>query len=236
MTLATLTQLETLALVFQGDNLKEKGGAGSLCSRTDERASSEGRQGLDLPDLEQVAGGDPEACERLMAALYPIVIRVIRSRLSLRLPEEDVAQEVFLKVFRKIGQYRGEVPIERWVARIAVTTCLNAMRAPRHRLEWRRADLSAEEDEALEKARSEDPMDDPGEAFAARELLGKLLESLSAKDRMVIEMLDLGGRTSAEAAVLLGTTSVALRVRAARARQRLKSHLKRLTGEDVEGS
>lgn len=186
-----------------------------------------------LPSLEDVAAGDPGACEQLMEALYPLVQRVVRGRLSLRVSEEDVVQEVFVKVFRKIGQYRREVPLERWVARIAVTTCLNAMRGRRWRLEWRRADLSAEEEAALDQTRA--PLDqvDPGEAVAARELLGKLLEQLSPKDRLVIEMLDLEGRTSEEAAQLLGTSAVAVRVRATRARRKLKTFLSELFDKET---
>ena len=40
-------------------------------------------------------------------------------------PEEDLCQMIFIKVFQKLSQFSGKVPLEHWVSRIAVNTCLN---------------------------------------------------------------------------------------------------------------
>src|SRR5215831_19377951 len=46
---------------------------------------------------------------------------------------EDVAQEVFLKVFRSLPSYRGDAPLEHWILRIATTTCQDELRRRRRR-------------------------------------------------------------------------------------------------------
>ena len=177
--------------------------------------------------------GDQRAAERLVAYLYPTVAKILRGRLPQHLGEEDIAQEVFVKMFAKLGQYRREVPLEHWVSRIAVTTCLNAVRGKRHRLELRRADLNEIEEALLDNRIESDSPEtrSPHEQVANKELLAKLLSHLSTKDRMIIEMIELEGRTSEEAASVLGISSIALRVRASRARAKLRRHVSTLLNE-----
>ncbi len=74
--------------------------------------------------LERVRQRDEEAARELVAHLYPLVIKIVRSHLPRRVAEEDLAQEIFLKVFANLDQYRGAVPFEHWVSRVAVSTCL----------------------------------------------------------------------------------------------------------------
>src|SRR5437763_7446935 len=102
-----------------------------------------------------------------MRASMALVVRAGRF-LPRRESGEDLAQEIFLKMFTNLEQYRGEVPLEHWVSRIAVNHCLNALRSQRSRPEWRWADLSSEQADALDAAlasASETP--DPGRAMAA---------------------------------------------------------------------
>ena len=90
-------------------------------------------------------------CRRcLVEYLYPTVIRIVRRHLPRRAAEEHLAQDIFVKMFAKLDQYRGEVPLEHWVSRIAVNHCLNALRAQKARPESRMADLSEDQMAALD--------------------------------------------------------------------------------------
>src|ERR1700722_3252941 len=100
--------------------------------------------------LERVRGRDEEAARTLFHHLYPLVIKVVRSHLPRRMGEEDLTQTVFMKVFANLNQYSGKAPLEHWVSRIAVNTCIKALRAEKARPELRRADMSVEEDEVLD--------------------------------------------------------------------------------------
>ena len=65
--------------------------------------------GLDLQQcIEGVRRRDAPAAHALVEHLYPLVIRIVRSHLPRRLAEEDLAQEVFLKLFSRFAQYREQ--------------------------------------------------------------------------------------------------------------------------------
>src|ERR1700735_3728613 len=107
--------------------------------------------GFDMPACwERVRGRDEEAARMLFHHLYPLVIKVVRSHLPRRVSEEDLTQTVFMKVFANLGQYSARAPFEHWVSRIAVNTCIKALRSEKVRPEWREADLSEEENSMLD--------------------------------------------------------------------------------------
>ena len=57
--------------------------------------------------LERVRRRDQAAARELVEHLYPLVIRIVRSHLPRRVAEEDLAQEIFLKMFTRLEQYKG---------------------------------------------------------------------------------------------------------------------------------
>jgi RNA polymerase sigma-70 factor (ECF subfamily) len=183
-------------------------------------------RGLDVAAcLARVRRGDDEAARQLVGHLYPLVLRIARAHRPRRVAEEDLAQDIFLKVFSRLDQYRGGVPFEHWVARIAVTTCLDQLRAQKRRPELRWADLSESEAQALESvtATAEEPH--PAAALSAREIVRKLLDCLSPQDRLVVTMLDLEERSLAEIRKMTGWNETLIKVRAFRARRKLRKHL-----------
>ncbi len=174
--------------------------------------------------LRKTREGDSDAAQALIESLYPLVMRIVRSHLPLRSAEEDLAQEVFVKVFSKLDQYeeRAGVPFQHWISRLAVRTCLDALRAERRRPELRMADLSAEEAawvEFLVKDQSAPPDAAPS---SAREVLQRLLSQLAPEDRTVIVWLDLEGKSVKEISQITGWNSSLVKVRAFRARRKLR--------------
>lgn len=184
------------------------------------------------PWVERARSGDEAAAAAVVAALYPMVWRIARARRPVRVAEEDLAQDVFKKVFERLDQYspRGGVPFAHWVARIATRTCLDALRAERRRPELRWADMAEDEAAWLEHvcAATEQPACSAGSGKAAREMVHKLLAMLPPKDRMVLQMLDLEERSVKDIATLLGWSTSLVKVRAFRARLRLKQIVNKL--------
>ena len=84
------------------------------------------------------------------SGLYPLVLRVVRAHRPQRAAEEDLCQMIFIKIFQKLDQFSGTVPLEHWVSRIAVNTCINQIRAEKARPELRHADLSEEQAAVIE--------------------------------------------------------------------------------------
>lgn len=190
------------------------------------------QDGLDIPAcVARVRKGDDEAARELLQHLYPLVLSIVRGHLPRRTGEEDLAQTIFMKVFAKLDQFSGTVPLEHWVSRIAVNTCLNALQAEKIRPELRWADLSEDEEHVIQNLASTNQELDPDHGFAARELVDKLLERLAPADRLVLQLLHLEGRSVEEVRERTGWGASMIKVRAFRARRKLKKHLTTLMKE-----
>lgn len=172
--------------------------------------------------LQRVRQRDQAAARELVEHLYPLVIRIVRSHLPRRVAEEDLAQEVFLKMFTRLEQYQGAVPFPHWVSRIAVTTCIDHLRAQKRRPEFRWADLSEGEAEVLDAVMTNHDDVAANDAIAAHELVHKLLAQLKPDDQMVLRLLDLEQKSIAEIAEITGWNQSLIKVRAFRARRKLQ--------------
>lgn len=181
--------------------------------------------------IERVIARDEQASRKLVERLQPLVLRIVRAHRPWRMAEEDLCQEVFMSVFSSLGQYGGSVPFEHWVSRIAVNTCIDHLRRHRSRPELRWADLNADEVRALEVLR-EEAGNGPGDPVALHDLLGKLLEALPAEDRIVIQLTAIEERPVKEVAALTGWSVPTVKIRAFRARHRMRRVLERLLASE----
>ncbi len=190
-------------------------------------------QSFDLAGcLDRVRNRDQMAARELVEHLHPLVIRIVRAHLPRRMQEEDLAQEIFLKMFSRLSQYQGSVPFPHWVSRIAVTTCIDQLRAQKRRPEMRWADLSERETDVLDSVITNENDVAPDDALAARELVQMLLEQLKPEDRMVIQYLDLEQKSVAEISALTGWNATLVKVRAFRARRKLQQIFQELNQKE----
>jgi RNA polymerase sigma factor (sigma-70 family) len=171
--------------------------------------------------LDRVRVRDQVAARELVEHLHPLVIRIVRAHLPRRVAEEDLAQDIFLKMFTRLAQYQGAVPFPHWVSRIAVTTCIDQLRAQKRRPEFRWADLSEGEADVLEAVTADDSVA-PDDAVAAHELVARLMDQLKPEDRLVVQLLDLEQKTIAEISEITGWNQSLVKVRAFRARRKLQ--------------
>jgi len=186
-----------------------------------EKAISEREIG-DEAWIAKVRAGDDDAARALIQRLYPTVIKLIRCRLPRRTSEEDLAQTVFAKIFCKLDQFSGRVPLEHWVSRIVVNTCFNQLRHEMVRPELRMSDLTANEEVVIERLVFTDD-DLPGSCSnTARELVEKLLDHLNPDERLVITLLHLEERSVKEISDMTGWSNTLVKVRAFRARNKMR--------------
>ena len=177
-------------------------------------------------DMEACLAGlrrrDEQAATDFVRELYPLVLKLVRSHLPRRSSEEDLCQAVFIKILSNIGQFSGKVPIEHWVSRIAINTCLNALKAEAARPELRWSDLSVDQAALLEAVASNPDELDPSGGAASRDLVETLLAALNPADRLLITMLHLDGYSMDDIKQSTGWSIAAIKVRAFRARRKLK--------------
>src|SRR5437868_10672639 len=171
---------------------------------------------------------DDEAARALVRRLYPLVARIVRSHRARRTSEEDLCQMIFIKVFQKLSQFSGNVPLEHWVSRIAVNTCLNQIESEKVRPELRHADLSVEEQAVIENLAATNEELAPDKRLASRQLVEDLLTALKPVERLAIDLLYLQGRSVEEIRKITGWSAALIKVRAFRARQKMKARLARI--------
>lgn len=164
---------------------------------------------------------------RHQARVFAVLARYERDAQRL----EDLAQETFVKAWRALEQFDGRAPFEHWISRIAVRAAIDHLRK-RQRV---RNEVGFDElgEDALDWLQADG---DEGEleAGAARELLDLAMRELAPADRLVITLQEIEGRSVKEIADLMGISGVAVRVRALRARAKLKSALEKIKNAKLE--
>jgi RNA polymerase sigma-70 factor, ECF subfamily len=188
---------------------------------------------MDDPDagalVEAALRNDDEAARGLVRRLYPLVAKLVRAHRPRRTAEEDLCQMIFIKVFQKLSQFSGKVPLEHWVSRIAVNTCLNQIEAEKARPELRYADLSEEEQAVVENLATSARELAPDERLASRQLVEHLLGLLKPAERLAMDLLYLQGRSVEEIRKITGWSVALIKVRAFRARQKMKDQLAKIS-------
>jgi RNA polymerase sigma-70 factor (ECF subfamily) len=156
--------------------------------------------------------GDTQAHAELYAAFAPFVYTLARRMLASTASAEDVLQETFVDIIRKISTFRGDAELGFWVRRIAVNQCLMHLRSA-----WslRRVDMEHFDAEPSPVTTSSDD----------RIELERALDALPATARAVVWLHDVEGLTHREIAKLMGRTASFSKSQLARAHERLRTFL-----------
>jgi RNA polymerase sigma-70 factor (ECF subfamily) len=162
-----------------------------------------------------------EIVRRHQAQVFAILHRYERDAQKV----EDLAQETFIKAWRFLDRFDGRAPFHHWLSKIALRVALDHLRRQKRiRSEIALSDLG---ESALEWLQNPGDAPDPG-AQQAAELLGMVMCELSPEDRQVITLLEIEGRSVKEICSLTGFSNAAVRVRAFRARSRLRKILSQM--------
>jgi RNA polymerase sigma factor (sigma-70 family) len=172
--------------------------------------------------------GDDESAEILIRVLEPCVSKILNSRLRFSQDRDDVAQEIYARIFKKLDQYSGTVPLQHWVSRIAANACCTHYRKAQSNKELRLGDLTEEEESYIEAVSMRTPSEDPMAGFAHSDFIQKLLETLRPEDQQVIRLVYLQGLSHKEVANITGWSTSLSKVRAHRAMNRIKKSLQNL--------
>jgi len=174
-----------------------------------------------------VLRGDAESFEPLIRKYSPRVFATARRYARRESEVEDIAQEVWLKAFHKLGSYRGDAPFEHWLMRLTVRTCFDFLRSHQRNREATFSDLSEPESDWLDRLAAQ-PESASEHAEAARQLIGRILEQMSPSARLIITLLEIEERSVKEISTLTGWSVPLVKVRAFRARAEMRKILAQL--------
>ncbi len=176
---------------------------------------------LDARLVESALKGESEAFEQLLRRHEGRVLRLLRLLGVAPEDREDVAQEVFIRVFRHLGGFHRGRPFAAWLYRITVNTAnTQRRRIARHRRE------ETAPVERLHEAPDRRP--GPGAVLEGRERQRRLeaaLAALSDRERAVFVLCELEALETRQVAAALGITRITVRRHLGRARARLRELL-----------
>jgi RNA polymerase sigma-70 factor (ECF subfamily) len=179
----------------------------------------------------RILDGDEVAFEELVDRHYGRVSRIAGRFFRRKDAVEEIAQEVFVKAFVSMSTYRAEMPLEHWLCRITVNACYDQLRRKRRRPEAVVSQIV--DDPADFYARLAAPAGSPESAYWAREearlCAEQLLALLTPPERLVLTLMVLEDLSVAEVADLTGWSTANVKIRAFRARGRLRKLIEQAT-------
>jgi RNA polymerase sigma-70 factor, ECF subfamily len=166
-----------------------------------------------------------EIVERYQAKVFSIIYGILRNRND----AEDIAQQVFAKIYFSIKNFDFRSSLLTWIYKITVNECYDYLRKKRVRKLVYESDFSADDSARMQNA---EPATDqaPGvdRRLAQHDLILKLLAKISEEDRSLILLKEVEGHSVEELAAMTGMNENTIKVKLFRARQKLVKAAHRL--------
>ena len=171
--------------------------------------------------IERARAGDEPAFNEIVLAYRRRILGTI-SRLIGR-PEdvEDVAQEVFVRLYHSLDQLRTPLVFEPWLYRLTVNAAYDYLRRARRRGESRMSDLSEQQVVMADSAAGARQDEEQRHRSNVREFVNALFRHVSEEDRLLLTLKEVEGLALKELEQIYGVNENALKVRLFRARQRV---------------
>lgn len=181
----------------------------------------------DFELIERINNGDCDLFAELISRYQACVLTVIKRHVPHQLVE-DTAQDTFLRIYKSISNYRPTGNFKAWVSSITVRMCYDAMRRYYRSREKTVTAMSDNQQQWLDQFAA----DEAGEQYErlarqkeAKEILDQALSRLSPAERIVLELVHLEGYSGKEAAGLLDWSVANVKIRAYRARKKMRKYL-----------
>jgi RNA polymerase sigma-70 factor (ECF subfamily) len=179
--------------------------------------------------VRRVQAGDQlafrEIVERYQSKVFSIIYGILRNHND----AEDIAQQVFAKVYFSVRNFDFRSSILTWIYKITVNECYDYLRKKRVRKLVYESDFSVEDAQRMEAAEpAVDPAPPMDETLARRDLVLKLLSKLSEEDRSLMLLKEVEGHSVEELASITGLNENTIKVKLFRTRQKLVKAAQRL--------
>ena len=188
---------------------------------------------VEFEQLQKAQSGDDAAFNQVVLAYRKRIMGTIARLIGRPEDVEDVAQEVFLRLYYSLDQLRTPEVFEPWLYRLTVNASYDYLRKQRRRNEARMADLSEQQVMMADAVAGGKANNDQKHKTQVREFLDSLLGSLSEEDQLLLKLKEVEGLSLKELEKVYRVKENALKVRLFRARQRvLKAFAASQRGKD----
>jgi len=187
---------------------------------------------VDFELIKRAQSGDSVAFNEIVLAYRKRILGTITRLIARTEDVEDVAQEVFLRLYFSLDQLRTAEVFEPWLYRLTVNAAYDYLRKQRRRMEFRMSDLS-EQQVILADAMAGGKIErDEQHQKRIRESVDSLLGAVSEEDRMLLMLKEVEGLSLKELEKIYRVKENALKVRLFRARQRVLKAFGAMEGKE----
>jgi RNA polymerase sigma-70 factor (ECF subfamily) len=166
-----------------------------------------------------------EIVERYQSKVFSIIYGILRNHND----AEDIAQQVFAKIYFSIGNFDFRSSLLTWIYKITVNECYDYLRKKRVRKLIYESDFSEEDSLQMENSQSaRDHTVAIDKTLERRDMLLKMLSKVSEEDRMLILLKEVEGHSVEELAEMTGMNENTIKVKLFRTRQKLVKAAQRL--------
>lgn len=180
--------------------------------------------------IQKAQQGDAGAFNQIVSAYRRRIMGTISHVIGRPEDVEDVAQEVFIRLYFSLGQLRTAEVFEPWLYRLTVNASYDYLRKSRRRVESRMADLSEQQVMMADAVAGSRAQSDESEKRRVRDTVQELLSTVSEEDRILLTLKEVEGLSLKELEKIYHVNENALKVRLFRARQRVLKKMKEVTG------
>jgi RNA polymerase sigma-70 factor, ECF subfamily len=179
--------------------------------------------------IRKAQGGDQAAFAQLVRTYDQAVLRLALRLTGSESDAQDIHQEAFLKVYKKLDSFRFECSFATWIYRIVTNVCLDHLR--RSRVCKRNGAIDFDGD-VLNKLSDDRPGNNPEQRLLGRELSAQILRALkrlTPRERMIFDLKHFHGLTLRNVSEILNTSESTVKVTFFRATRKLRFHISRYT-------
>jgi RNA polymerase sigma-70 factor (ECF subfamily) len=176
---------------------------------------------VDFELIKRAQAGDNAAFNEIVLAYRKRILGTITRVIARPEDVEDVAQEVFLRLYFSLDQLRTAEVFEPWLYRLTVNAAYDYLRKQRRRPEYRMSDLSEQQVLMADATAGGKVEHDDQYQKKIRESVDALLGAVSEADRILLMLKEVEGLSLKELEKIYQVNENALKVRLFRARQRV---------------
>jgi RNA polymerase sigma factor (sigma-70 family) len=184
----------------------------------------------DMDVIARVLNGDQQAyavlVERYQNFVFTIVLRYVKTRED----AEEVSQDIFVKAYRSLADFKGQAKFSTWLYTVVTTSCITFLRKKKLEVQ------SLDNERVFEAAENVDSGMNANqiEKKSRANMVNESIRMLSPDDAQIITLFYKGEQTLEEIAAILGKEPNAVKVQLHRARGRLKEKMQKYFSEEVK--
>ena len=178
--------------------------------------------------VRRAQGGDEAAFREIVEHYQSKVFSIIHGIVRQRNDVEDIAQQVFTKVYFSIGNFDFRSSLITWIYKITVNECFDYLRKKKVRKLVYESDLSEDEARRVENTEPSVRQVPADVNLAQRDYIFKLLTKVSDEERHLLMLKEVEGHSVEELAEMTGMNENTIKVKLFRARQKLVKAAQRL--------